>query len=160
MTDVHNGPSRPGPTCRPRPRSTSAPVDILNGKNTRTSMSPTEVENETRKPLSELVLCDEDLLYVSEQVTEWRKLLRHLFVSDSKCDVHKEIEELEERQHQKSLQSCDCTRHALEIWRRRRGSRAVASDLLDVLVRIGRTDVKEGLELLVGGRKSLLTGRV
>ena len=124
-------------------------------------MSATEVENETRKPLSELVLCDEDLLYVSEQVTEWRKLLRHLFVSDSKYNnVQKEIEELEERQHQKSLQSCDCMRHALEIWRRRRGSRAVASDLLDVLVRIGRTDVKEGLELLVGERKSVLTGRV
>ena len=104
-------------------------------------------ESENHNPAYGTVVRDEDLLFVSERVTDWRKLLRYLLSNDQYCNVEKEIEELDEKQRRKSLQICDCTRQALEIWRRRKGNRAMISDLFNVLVKIGRTDVMERLEV-------------
>ena len=139
----------------------STPQNIPNAKSRRTPISGSEPgssdENQNHPCAPSARPSYADLLYISEHVTKWRKLMGYL-LSDTQCNVQKEIEELEEKQHHKSLQTSDCTRQALEIWRQRKGSRATILDLFDVLVRIGRTDVKEGLEGRMGRQRSFPIG--
>ena len=85
----------------------------------------------------------DDLLLVSEKVTEWQNLLRNLFSPD---DVSNLIDQLECDGYSKGLQVKDLCHRALCEWKRRKASQASFQRLLDSLEKIGRRDIKEELE--------------
>ena len=95
-------------------------------------------------PLCSLIEVESDeLLLVSEKVTEWKPLLRNLFSPEDVSDL---TDQLECDGHSKGLQVTDLCHKALCEWKRRKASQASFQQLRDSLEKIGRRDVKEELE--------------